>query len=139
MFRNLTKRCFGTTIAHVFPGQGACRVGMAADLSDQFPIAKRVLEEVDDAIMFPLSKLMREGPAVSTFLFHFHKFQSELMLTANQQPALLAHAMAIDAILKVAFRFFFVNKSLNPLLSRVNLALQFQTPKEWCLGIRPAK
>src|SRR5713226_2259820 len=64
--------------ALVFPGQGSQAVGMGRDLAAAFPVARYALEEVDDALEQRLSKLMFEGP------------ESELMLTENAQPALMA-------------------------------------------------
>lgn len=49
----------------VFPGQGAQRPGMAKDLADNFKEARLVLEEVDEALKFNLSKLMFSGTEVS--------------------------------------------------------------------------
>ena len=67
--------------AFVFPGQGSQAVGMGSGLADAFPVAKAVLEEVDEALGQNLSKLMRDGP------------MEELTLTANTQPALMAHSL----------------------------------------------
>ncbi|MCE2921115.1 MAG: acyltransferase domain-containing protein, partial [Roseomonas sp.] len=69
--------------AFVFPGQGSQAVGMGRDLADAFPSARHVFQEVDDALGQKLSKLMWEGP------------QEELTLTANAQPALMAHSLAV--------------------------------------------
>lgn len=66
----------------MFPGQGSQKPGMGKDLADEFPEARQVFEEVDDALGFALSKLCFEGPA------------EELTLTHNAQPALLAHGAA---------------------------------------------
>ncbi|GJL95255.1 MAG: malonyl CoA-acyl carrier protein transacylase [Hyphococcus sp.] len=74
--------------AFVFPGQGSQAVGMGADLADAFPIARQVFEEVDDALGQKLSTLMREGPI------------EELTLTANTQPALMAHSIAAMRVLE---------------------------------------
>jgi malonyl CoA-acyl carrier protein transacylase len=56
---------------------------MGRDLADAFPAARHVFQEVDDALGQKLSKLMWEGP------------QEELTLTANAQPALMAHSLAV--------------------------------------------
>ncbi len=74
------------TTAFVFPGQGAQKVGMGADWAAQFPAARAVFEEVDEALGFALSKLCWEGP------------EEELQLTANTQPALLVTAIAIHRV-----------------------------------------
>jgi [acyl-carrier-protein] S-malonyltransferase len=72
----------------VFPGQGSQAVGMGAALAEAFPAAREVFDEVDDALGQNLSKLMREGP------------MEELTLTANTQPALMAHSMAAMRVLE---------------------------------------
>ena len=70
------------TVAFTFPGQGSQVVGMGKDLAEGFPEARRVFQEVDDALSQHLSKLMWEGP------------EDELTLTANAQPALMAVSLA---------------------------------------------
>lgn len=80
----------GERIALLFPGQGSQAVGMGKDLADRFPAARDVFAEADDALGFALSRLMWEGPA------------EELTLTANAQPALLAHSAAVWAVLRDA-------------------------------------
>ena len=69
-------------IAFTFPGQGSQAVGMGKDLAETFPEARKVFEEVDDALGEKLSKLIWEGP------------EETLTLTANAQPALMAVSMA---------------------------------------------
>lgn len=69
-------------MAYVFPGQGSQAVGMGKDLADNFPAAKQVFEEADDALEFPLSAMCFEGN------------EEDLQLTANTQPAILATSVA---------------------------------------------
>ncbi|RWB51765.1 ACP S-malonyltransferase [Mesorhizobium sp.] len=69
-------------VAFTFPGQGSQSVGMGKDLADAFPEARRVFEEVDEALSESLSKLIWEGP------------EETLTLTANAQPALMAVSLA---------------------------------------------
>lgn len=76
------------TRAFVFPGQGSQAVGMGKGLADAFAEARRVFEEVDDALGQKLSKLMFEGP------------ESDLVLTANAQPALMAVSLAVIRVLE---------------------------------------
>ena len=71
------------TTAIVFPGQGSQQVGMGLDLHDAFPAARAVFQEVDEALGEPLSRLMFEGE------------ESELTLTRNAQPALMAVSVAL--------------------------------------------
>jgi [acyl-carrier-protein] S-malonyltransferase len=74
--------------AFVFPGQGSQAVGMGTDLAAAFGSARDVFHEIDEALKQNLSKLMREGP------------ESELVLTENAQPALMAVSMAVIRILE---------------------------------------
>ncbi|MCO5083634.1 MAG: ACP S-malonyltransferase [Rhizobiaceae bacterium] len=69
-------------IAFTFPGQGSQSVGMGKALADAFPEARRVFEEVDEALGEKLSQVIWEGP------------EDRLTLTANTQPALMAVSLA---------------------------------------------
>ena len=75
-------------LAFVFPGQGSQAPGMGRDLAAAFPAAREVFQEVDEALKQKLSTLMFEGPA------------EELTLTANAQPALMAHSLAVLRVLE---------------------------------------
>lgn len=70
------------SIAFTFPGQGSQAVGMGRELADAFPEARRVFEEVDEALGEKLSAVIWEGP------------EETLTLTANAQPALMAVSIA---------------------------------------------
>jgi [acyl-carrier-protein] S-malonyltransferase len=74
--------------AFTFPGQGSQAVGMGRELAAAFAAAREVFEEVDDALKQKLSKLMFEGP------------ESDLTLTANAQPALMAVSIAALRVLE---------------------------------------
>jgi [acyl-carrier-protein] S-malonyltransferase len=74
--------------AFVFPGQGSQAVGMGTELAQAFGAARLVLEEVDEALGERLSRLMKEGP------------ESELTLTANAQPAIMAVSIAVARVLE---------------------------------------
>lgn len=76
--------------AFVFPGQGSQFVGMGKDLAEAFPVAKEVFQEVDDALGQNLSKLMFEGP------------DTDLNMTENTQPALMAVSVAVARVLNQA-------------------------------------
>ncbi len=74
----------------VFPGQGSQFVGMGKDLAEAFPAAREVFQEIDDTLNQKLSKIMFEGA------------ESDLNLTENTQPALMAVSMAVVRILQQA-------------------------------------
>jgi [acyl-carrier-protein] S-malonyltransferase len=61
---------------------------MGRELATAFSAARLVFEEVDEALKHKLSKVMFEGP------------DTELMLTANAQPALMAVSMAVLRVLE---------------------------------------
>lgn len=74
--------------AFVFPGQGSQFAGMGKDVAEKYPVARRVFDEIDNHLGFSISKLCFEGP------------ESELKLTENTQPAILAVSSAIHAVLE---------------------------------------
>lgn len=74
--------------AFVFPGQGSQKVGMGAELAAASSAAREVFQEVDDALEQKLFALMTQGP------------EDELTLTANAQPAIMAHAIAVLRVLE---------------------------------------
>jgi [acyl-carrier-protein] S-malonyltransferase len=74
--------------AFVFPGQGSQFVGMGKDLAGAFVVARDVFQEVDDALSQKLSKMIFEGA------------ESDLNLTENTQPALLAVSLAVMRVLQ---------------------------------------
>lgn len=69
-------------VAYVFPGQESCLVGMGLDLYVHYASARKVFEEVDKILGFPLSRLCFEGP------------ETELLQTVNIQPAVLTTSIA---------------------------------------------
>ncbi|MES2783687.1 MAG: ACP S-malonyltransferase [Pseudomonadota bacterium] len=74
--------------AFIFPGQGSQAVGMGKALAEASPIARAVFEEIDEALGQHLFRLMCEGP------------ESELTLTENAQPAIMANAIATLRVLE---------------------------------------
>ena len=47
--------------AMIFPGQGSQKIGMGKALADAHLAAKRVFEEVDDALDMKLSSIIWDG------------------------------------------------------------------------------
>ena len=70
------------SLAYIFPGQGSQYAGMGRDLSDNFPSARSVFEEADEALGFSISRMCFSGTA------------EELQLTENTQPAILTASIA---------------------------------------------
>ncbi|MCF8707497.1 ACP S-malonyltransferase [Rhizorhapis sp. SPR117] len=68
--------------AFIFPGQGSQSVGMGKALADASTVAREVFQEVDEALGQHLFRVMCEGP------------ESDLTLTENAQPAIMANAIA---------------------------------------------
>lgn len=77
--------------ALVFPGQGSQTVGMGRELAERFVEARRIFDEIDDALGQHLFQLMADGP------------ENELTLTENAQPALMAVSMAVLAVMREAY------------------------------------
>src|SRR3954464_4433367 len=74
--------------AFVFPGQGSQFAGMGKDVYEAYPAARKVFDDIDEALGFAISRLCFEGPA------------EQLKLTENTQPAILAVSSAIHAVLE---------------------------------------
>lgn len=70
-------------LAYIFPGQGSQYPGMGKNLVENFPVAKLLFEEADDAMRFSISKLCFEGST------------EDLQLTENTQPAILTTSAAV--------------------------------------------
>lgn len=77
-----------TKIAYIFPGQGSQAVGMGKDLYDNFPSAREVFAEADDALGFSLSEMCFGGTT------------EDLALTENTQPAILTTSIAAFRAMK---------------------------------------
>lgn len=76
-----------TKIAFIFPGQGSQHAGMGRELFADFPVARAVFEEADEALGFAISDLCFHGP------------EEDLQLTANTQPAILTASIAALRVL----------------------------------------
>lgn len=75
-------------LAFLFPGQGSQHAGMGKDLADNFPAARQVFEEANDALGFDLAALCFNGP------------EEELKLTAITQPSILTVSVAALRVLQ---------------------------------------
>ena len=76
------------SIAFIFPGQGAQSPGMGRALAEEYTAARRVFDEVDEALGEKLSDVI------------WGEDEAKLTLTANAQPALMATSMAAMAALE---------------------------------------
>ncbi|EMD68366.1 hypothetical protein COCSADRAFT_167611 [Bipolaris sorokiniana ND90Pr] len=75
-------------------GQGVQRVGMCTPWLEAFPgTAKPILEEIDDTLQLPLTKVIESGT------------NAELTKTENAQPAIMATSILILRILEKEFGF----------------------------------
>ena len=72
----------------VFPGQGSQILGMGQDLYKEHKVGKDVFDEVDESLNQKLSKIIFSGS------------ESQLRLTSNTQPALMAVSLAIIRIIE---------------------------------------
>jgi [acyl-carrier-protein] S-malonyltransferase len=75
-------------VAFIFPGQGSQSVGMGRALAENFPAARAVFQEIDDALGEKLTAIIWEGPAET------------LTLTENAQPALMGVSLAVLRVLE---------------------------------------
>ena len=71
-----------TSIAYLFPGQGAQFVGMGLELYQSSAAARKVLDEANEILGMPLTRLIFEGPT------------RELERTEYSQPAIMAISFA---------------------------------------------
>ncbi len=63
---------------------------MGRDVAERFPAARDAFQAIDDALGVALSRIMFEGP------------EDELTFTQNAQPAILAHTVAVHAVVRGA-------------------------------------
>ena len=75
----------------IFPGQGSQTIGMGKDFFDKFDRVKFLFQEADDALQFPISKIILDGP------------KEELDLTSNTQPAIFLISYSIFQVVTKEF------------------------------------
>ncbi|MDR2074746.1 MAG: ACP S-malonyltransferase [Holosporales bacterium] len=80
-------------IALIFPGQGSQKIGMCSSFITGFKTGIEVMEEIEDAISFKISKLIFDGPI------------DELTQTQNAQMAIFAASIATFCVLQQEFGF----------------------------------
>ena len=91
----------------IFPGQGSQIVGMGKELHAKFDTVKKLFNEADKILNFPISSLILEGP------------KDQLDLTENTQPAIFLVGYSIFQLLKKEFKLdlnkanFFAGHSLG--------------------------
>ena len=74
------------SLALLFPGQGSQHVGMGTELGLTEPAAQMTIAEADEALGFPITELMADGPA------------EVLTETRYAQPAILTHSVAVHRV-----------------------------------------
>ncbi len=79
--------------ALLFPGQGSQAVGMGLEFYKNFDVVKKIFNQADDKLNYPISKIILEGP------------ENDLQLTKNTQPAILMVSYSIFKVLKDEFGF----------------------------------
>ena len=79
--------------AILFPGQGSQMVGMGQEFYNNFKIVKKIFNQADEKLNYPISKLILEGP------------EDDLQLTRNTQPAIMIVSYSIFKVLKEEFGF----------------------------------
>lgn len=77
-----------SSVAFLFPGQGAQHVGMAKSICERLPSAKQLFDRANEVLGFDLAKLCFEGP------------QEQLDKTDISQPALYVSSLACLELVK---------------------------------------
>lgn len=72
-----------STLAFVFPGQGSQKVGMLADMAEQFSVVKETFAEASEALGYDMWDMVQNGE------------QEQLNLTERTQPILLTSSVAL--------------------------------------------
>ena len=79
----------------IFPGQGSQVVGMGSEFYKNFDFVRKIFDQADEKLKYPISKIILDGP------------DDKLQLTKNTQPAILTVSYSIFRVLKEQFSFNF--------------------------------
>ena len=71
------------TLAFVFPGQGSQKIGMLADLAENYPVITQTFSEASEVLGYDLWDLVQNGT------------QEDITLTERTQPLLLTASVAV--------------------------------------------
>jgi [acyl-carrier-protein] S-malonyltransferase len=72
-----------SNLAFVFPGQGSQKIGMLAELAEQYPIIEKTFNEASEVLGYDMWQLIQQGA------------QEDINLTQRTQPILLTCSVAI--------------------------------------------
>ncbi|MBA4137815.1 MAG: [acyl-carrier-protein] S-malonyltransferase [Opitutus sp.] len=111
------------SLALLFAGQGAQKVGMGKSLADGSAAARALYDEANRVLGWDLAKICFEGP------------EAELTQTRVCQPALFVHGLAIVAVLKEQGKLPAVNFALGLSLGEVT-ALTTAGVFDFATGLR---
>ena len=111
------------SLALIFSGQGAQKVGMGKSLYEGSPAAKALYEEANRVLGWDLANLCFEGP------------EAELTQTKNCQLALFVHGLAVVAALKEKGKLPEVKFALGLSLGEVT-ALTFAGTFDFATGLK---
>jgi [acyl-carrier-protein] S-malonyltransferase len=79
-------------IAFIFPGQGSQAIGMGKNLYHNHEAARKLFDDADEILNFPLSELCFKGP------------EEELTRTVNVQPAIFVTSLACFEVTRLLLK-----------------------------------